>query len=75
MPDMPEAAKIKRDGISIDKEEHTVGVFCLAATILVEGRPLGAVGITGRALDPLMGHVRDVQHAAEVISHVLSRGV
>ena len=48
---------------------------CVAAPILLEGSPVGAIGITGRALDPLMEHVGAVQHTAEVISHVLSRGM
>jgi DNA-binding IclR family transcriptional regulator len=69
-----ELAKTKDQGFAVDAEEHTAGVFCIAAAILVDGSPAGAIGVTGRALDPLMEHVGSVRHAAEVISHVLSRG-
>lgn len=69
-----ELAKTRRQGFAVDKEEHTVGLFCLASPILVDGRPLGAVGVTGRSHEALMGNVGTVQHTAEVISHILNRG-
>ncbi len=36
--------------------------------------PVAAIGLSGRALDQLMKHKEALQHTAEVISHVLSRG-
>jgi DNA-binding IclR family transcriptional regulator len=69
-----ELAKTRETGVAIDREERAVGVFCIASAILVHGRPVAAIGLTGRALDPLAKHTELVQHTAEVISHVLSRG-
>jgi DNA-binding IclR family transcriptional regulator len=69
-----ELAKIRETGIAIDRAERAVGIYCIASAILVHGRPVAAIGLTGRALDPLMKHTNLVQHTAEVISHVLSRG-
>ncbi len=49
----------------------SLGTFCLAAPIF-DGRrrPIGAIGVSGQALDPLMACVSTVQHAAEVLSHL-----
>jgi DNA-binding IclR family transcriptional regulator len=69
-----ELAKVKRQGFAVDREEYLTGTFCVAATILVDGDPAGAIGISGRSLDALMAHVEAVRHTAEVISHVLSQG-
>lgn len=67
--------EIRERGFAIDQEELSLGLFGLAAPILIDGRPVAAIGLSGRALEPLMNHRSVVQHAAEVISHVLSRGV
>lgn len=66
--------EIRRMGYAVDREEHIPGHFCIASTIFLDGAPIGAIGVTTRALDPLIARVDLVQHAAEVISHVLSRG-
>ena len=69
-----ELAETRRRGFALDREEHIPGLFCVASAILLDGAPIGAIGVTGRALDPLVEHVGTIQHTAEVISHVLSRG-
>jgi IclR family acetate operon transcriptional repressor len=69
-----ELATIREDGVAIDREEHAVGVFCIASAIIVDGRPVAAIGLSARALAPLLKQKELVQHTAEVISHVLSRG-
>ena len=66
--------RIKRQGYAIDREEYVTGTFCVAAAILVDGSPAGAIGITGRSLEGLTEHVGAIRHTAEVISHVLSHG-
>jgi IclR family acetate operon transcriptional repressor len=70
-----ELAEVRRKGFAIDREEHIPGLFCVASAILLDGAPIGAIGVTGRALEPLTQQVETIQHTAEVISHVLSRGV
>lgn len=70
-----ELAEIRRQGHAVDREEHIPGTFCVASAIIVDGRPIGAIGVTGRSLDALTEHVGTVEHTAEIISHVLSRGV
>jgi IclR family KDG regulon transcriptional repressor len=66
--------EVKRKRIALDREEHIPGLFCVASAIILDGVPIGAIGVTGRALEPLIERVDTVQHTAEVISHVLSRG-
>ena len=70
-----ELSKIKRQGYAVDREEYAAGTFCVAAAIVVDGVAAGAVGLTGRSLEALMQQLEAVRHTAEVISHVLSRGV
>jgi DNA-binding IclR family transcriptional regulator len=70
-----ELAEVRRKGFAIDREEHIPGLFCVASAILLDGAPIGAIGVTGRSLDALTKQVDTIQHTAEVISHVLSRGV
>jgi DNA-binding IclR family transcriptional regulator len=69
-----ELAEIRRKGFALDREEHAAGTACLAAPILIHGRPVAAVAVVGRTIEPLLQHAEIVQHTAEVISHVLSRG-
>lgn len=70
-----ELAEIRRNGIALDREEHTGGTACLGAPILLRGKAAASVSVVGRSLDPLLQHAELVRHTAEVISHVLSRGV
>ena len=69
-----ELAEIRRKGFAVDREEHAAGTACVGAPILLHGRPVAAVAVIGRSLDPLLPHTEIVQHTAEVISHILSRG-
>jgi DNA-binding IclR family transcriptional regulator len=67
-------AEIKERGYAFDCEEHNVGVYCLASPIAVRSEVVGAIGVTGRSKEALKPHIQTVQHIAEVISHILSRG-
>ena len=69
-----ELATIREQCFAVDRGEHIVGIACLASAILVAGRPVAAIGLSARSLEPLMEHKDMVIHTAEVISHVLSRG-
>ncbi len=69
-----ELADIRKTGIAVEREEFEIGTHSVAAVILVGGGPVAAIGISGRWPDSLMLHKDRVQHTAEVISHVLSRG-
>jgi DNA-binding IclR family transcriptional regulator len=43
-----ELAEIREDGLSFDREEHEIGIVCVAAPILNhQMRPLGALSVTG----------------------------
>ncbi len=69
-----ELAQIRSKGFAVDREEYSAGTACVGSAILIHGRPVAAVAVIGRTLDPLLTHTEIVQHTAEVISHVLSRG-
>jgi len=69
-----ELAEVRRKGFAVDNEEHTPGMACIGAPILVHGAPVAAIAVVGRTLEPLFAHTETVRHTAEVISHVLSRG-
>jgi IclR family KDG regulon transcriptional repressor len=67
-----ELEEIRLRGYALDRAEHVPGSFCLAAPIFdARHRPLGAIGVSGRELEPLIKHHPLVQHTAEVISHLL----
>ncbi len=69
---MKELAETRARGYAVDRAEHIAGSYCLAATIFDgNNRPIGAIGLSGRALDPLIEHQELVRHTAEVISHHL----
>ena len=64
--------EIRRRGYAIDREENVSGSFCIGATIFdAKNHPVGAISLSGRALEPLMARVDTLRHTAEVISHVL----
>jgi DNA-binding IclR family transcriptional regulator len=69
-----ELSTIRESGFAIDHEELAIGTFGVASPIFTGGRPVAAIGLAGRALEPLLMQREMVLHAAEVISHVLSRG-
>ena len=54
--------------------EHNVGIYCLASPIAVRSEVVGAIGVAGRSKEALKPHIQTVQHTAQVISHILSRG-
>lgn len=69
---MAELAETRARGYAVDRAEHVPGSFCLAVPILdARNAPVGAIGLSGRALEPLIPHHHLVRHTAEVISHLL----
>jgi DNA-binding IclR family transcriptional regulator len=67
-----ELKTIRRQGYATDNEEHVIGSCCVASPIFDgQNRPVGAIGVSGRSLLPLLNHVDAVQRTAELISHVL----
>jgi IclR family KDG regulon transcriptional repressor len=69
---LKELADTRARGYAIDRAEHMPGSYCVAATIFDgNNQPIGAIGLSGRALDPLIEHQDLVRHTAEVISHHL----
>ena len=67
-----ELSEIRKRGYAIDRAEHLAGSFCLAAPIFDSNNgPIGAIGVSGRALESLIGHKDLVCQTAEVISHHL----
>jgi IclR family KDG regulon transcriptional repressor len=69
-----ELADIRRKGFAVDRGEFSPGSACVGAPIFMNGRPVASVAVMGRTLEGLLAHTEIVQHTAEVISHVLSRG-
>jgi len=43
----PQLAAIRRDGVAFDREESRLGVVCVASPVLVSGRPLAAISVSG----------------------------
>jgi IclR family acetate operon transcriptional repressor len=69
---LEELETTRRQGYAIDREEHMTNSCCVAATIFDnQNRAIGAIGVSGRDLDPLLVHVPVLRHTAELISHVL----
>jgi len=67
-----ELAETRARGYAIDRAEHALGSSCVAAPIFdANNRPIGAIGVSGRDLDPLIKQQELVRHTAEVISHHL----
>ncbi|HEY2758583.1 MAG TPA: IclR family transcriptional regulator C-terminal domain-containing protein, partial [Pseudolabrys sp.] len=69
---LKELADTRARGYAIDRAEHAPGSNCVAAPIFdANNRPIGAIGVSGRELEPLIKHHRLVRQTAEVISHHL----
>ena len=67
-----ELEETRERGYAIDRAEHALGSSCVAAPIFdANNRPIGAIGVSGRDLDPLIKQQELVRHTAEVISHHL----
>lgn len=69
---LTELAETRARGYAVDRAELVPGSFCLAVAIVdARNQPIGAIGLSGRALEPLIEHQALVRHTAEVISHLL----
>ncbi|MGI9370783.1 MAG: IclR family transcriptional regulator [Ruegeria sp.] len=67
-----ELVRIRERGFAVDDEEHEPGIICIACTILTRnGRPLGAISVTGSTTRMTMKQLEDwvprVRQAAEQI--------
>lgn len=69
-----ELAEVRRNGFALDRGENDPAISCVGSAILVRGKPVAGIAAFGRSLEPLLPHTSEVQHTAEVISHLLSRG-
>ena len=43
---LKELSKIREQGYALDKEEHEIGIMCIAAPILVRNKPVAAISIS-----------------------------
>lgn len=69
---MRELHQARIDGYAVDREEHMPGSFCVATPIFDRrNRPVGAIGLSGRDITPLLDEVANLRHTAELISHGL----
>lgn len=65
-------AEIRAAGYAVDLQEHMYGSFCIAAPIIDKRNcVIGAIGLSGRAIDPLIEEAPHLRHTAELIAHVL----
>ena len=68
---MNELATTRERGYAIDKAEHVLGTYCIAAPIFdTHRRPIAAIGLSASALEPLLSEAPLVMHTAELISHM-----
>ncbi len=42
-----ELLQVKKQGYAIDNEEHEIGIMCVSSPILVRGKPIAAISISG----------------------------
>ncbi|MBX6425882.1 MAG: IclR family transcriptional regulator [Variibacter sp.] len=69
---LEELEETRRRGYAVDNAEAAAGSYCIGAAIFdAANEPVGAISLSGRALEPLLAHVDTLRHTAEVISHVL----
>jgi DNA-binding IclR family transcriptional regulator len=69
---MKELTETRQRGYAIDRAEHVSGSCCVAAPIFNAGnQPIGAIGVSGRELQPMLKHRDLVRQTAEVVSHHL----
>ena len=62
----------RKRGYAIDREEHQLHSCCIAVPIFdASKQPVGAIGVSGRDLKPLLDHLDSLRHTAEQISHRL----
>lgn len=68
-----ELESIRRTGISIDREESTVGVSCVAAPVVAGGRTVAAISVSGPSTHlNVNGLTIAVQAAARGVSRALT---
>jgi DNA-binding IclR family transcriptional regulator len=59
-------------GYAIEQGEHMPGSCCIAAAVLdANARAIGAISISGRALEPLIADIAHLSRTAEMVSHLL----
>ena len=69
---MKELTETRQRGYAIDRSEHVSGSCCVAAPIFnASNQPIGAIGVSGRELEPMLKHHDLVQQTAEIVSHHL----
>jgi len=71
-----EIEETRRRGYSVDMEEYLKGIRAVAAIILQDGKPVGAiwfVGFSNSMIDERLGHItRNLKNTAEQISERMS---
>lgn len=69
---MKELELTRRRGYAIDREEHQLHSSCVAVPIFdASKQPVGAIGVSGTDVKPLLDHLPAIRHTAELISHRL----
>ena len=69
---LEDLAETRRRGYAIDNAEHVPGSYCVGAAVFnAANQPIGAISLSGRALEPLIARADTLRHTAAVISHVL----
>jgi DNA-binding IclR family transcriptional regulator len=69
---MKELSDTRQRGYAVDRAEHVSASYCLAAPIFnAVNLPIGAIGVSGRELEPMLKYRDLVQQTAEVVSHHL----
>jgi DNA-binding IclR family transcriptional regulator len=69
---MKELAETRQRGYAIDRAEHVSASCCVAAPIFnASNQPIGAIGVSGRELEPMLKHHELVRQTAEIVSHHL----
>ncbi len=69
---MKELETVRKQGYAVDREEHVLNSCCVAVPIFDNKRRIvGAIGISGEALEPLLEHLSMLRHKAELIAHKL----
>lgn len=66
-----ELRRTKEQGYAVDREEYMIGTFCVGVPIFDQKRyPVAAVSLSGRNFESLLKELPQIQHTAEVISHI-----
>lgn len=72
---LEELAKVKANGYSTELAENSPTSCCVGVPVLDgHDRPVAAISVSGRALEPLLDHMETIRRAAEVLSHMLLSG-